>query len=251
MLAIVNQICADIGGTADLVAAQPDQWPEGGCSARLEFPDNNLEAAGVRQVAAGSWTPSNASVGIISRAAWRRSEIDSAFRTSGLAVRRWDFSVDDPATLGFIRDLVTRLPRGASIQDARNAALASAEPADVDTKEQLEDAFDVLLQTTHSTIRAALQEVRVTDPREPVGPGVHLLNGHTGKGQQFDWVIVVGSEEGHLPGGRARSVASLAEEERTLLVMLSRARHGVVTTRVMSTKGSSAPISRSPVDGGG
>jgi DNA helicase-2/ATP-dependent DNA helicase PcrA len=247
VLAIVNQISADIGGTADLVAAQPDQWPEGGCSARLEFPDNNLEAAGVRQVAAGVLDAiPNASVGIISRAAWRRSEIDSAFRTSGLAVRRWDFSVDDPATLGFIRDLVTRLPRGASIQDARNAALASAEPADVDTKEQLEDAFDVLLQTTHSTIRAALQEVRVTDPREPVGPGVHLLNGHTGKGQQFDWVIVVGLEEGHLPGGRARSVASLAEEERTLLVMLSRARHGVVTTRVMSTKGKFGPYQPKP-----
>ncbi|MFZ2166775.1 MAG: ATP-dependent helicase [Propionibacteriaceae bacterium] len=247
VLAIVNQISADIGGTADLVAAQPDCWPEGGCSARLEFPDKNLEASGVHELAAAilQATP-DASIGIICRAAWRRTEIDSAFRTSGLPVRRWDFSVDDPATLGLIRDLATRLPRGATVQDARDAALASADQADVDTKEQLEDAFDVLMQTTHPTIRAALQEIRITDPREPVGPGVHLLNGHTGKGQQFDWVVVVGLEEGHIPGRRATSDAELAEEERTLLVMLSRARHGVAVTRVTSTMGKFGPYRPSP-----
>ena len=30
-------------------------------------------------------------------------------------------------------------------------------------------------------------------------PGVHLLTGHIGKGQQFDWVIVIGAEEGCIP----------------------------------------------------
>lgn len=64
-------------------------------------------------------------------------------------------------------------PRGASVQNARDAALADADPADVDTREQLEDAFDVLLQTTHPTIQAALHEIRIADSRGPVGPGVH------------------------------------------------------------------------------
>ena len=68
--------------------------------------------------------------------------------------------------------------------------------------------------------------------------GVHLLNAHIGKGQQFDWVFVPGVEENHLPDKRNTSPAQLAEEYRVLLVMLSRARHGIVLTRSRTRKGS-------------
>jgi len=54
---------------------------------------------------------------------------------------------------------------------------------------------------------------------------VHLLTGHVGKGQQFDWVFVAGLEEGVLPDFRSDD---LNEEARILSVMISRARHGVV-----------------------
>ena len=65
-------------------------------------------------------------------------------------------------------------------------------------------------------------------------PGIHLLTGHTGKGQQFDWVIVVGAEDGTMPDFRANTRETIAEEARVLSVMLSRARHGVVLSYALS-----------------
>jgi DNA helicase-2/ATP-dependent DNA helicase PcrA len=61
-------------------------------------------------------------------------------------------------------------------------------------------------------------------------PGLHLLNGHVGKGQQFDWVFVVGLEEGYLPDFRETTSEGRQEELRILSVMISRARHGVALT---------------------
>jgi DNA helicase-2/ATP-dependent DNA helicase PcrA len=58
--------------------------------------------------------------------------------------------------------------------------------------------------------------------------GVHLLNAHLGKGQQFDWVVVVGSEDGVIPDFRATRPDQINEERRVLSVMISRARHGVL-----------------------
>ncbi|WP_345311840.1 3'-5' exonuclease, partial [Kocuria gwangalliensis] len=60
--------------------------------------------------------------------------------------------------------------------------------------------------------------------------GVHLLSGHAGKGQQFDWVIVVGLEDGNVPFFEAKSEEALLEEARVLSVMMSRARHGLVVS---------------------
>ena len=73
--------------------------------------------------------------------------------------------------------------------------------------------------------------MRSYDNTQSVQPGAHLLSAHKGKGHQFDWVIVLGLEKGHLPGRQANTADALREEEQVLLVMLSRARHGVVATR--------------------
>jgi DNA helicase-2/ATP-dependent DNA helicase PcrA len=83
------------------------------------------------------------------------------------------------------------------------------------------------------------------DTDQAVTPGVHLLNAHTGKGQQFDWVFVPGLEEGHVPDFRSVSVEEVHEEQRVLLVMLSRAKTGIAVTRageLISKKGN--PYSR-------
>ena len=61
-------------------------------------------------------------------------------------------------------------------------------------------------------------------------PGIHLLSGRVGKGQQFDWVAVVGAEDGVIPDFRAKTTAAALEEARILSVMISRARHSVVVT---------------------
>ena len=54
-------------------------------------------------------------------------------------------------------------------------------------------------------------------------------------------MFVIGLEEDHLPGRRNNRGAALAEELRVLLVMLSRARHGLVVTRTQMTRGKYGP----------
>ena len=74
----------------------------------------------------------------------------------------------------------------------------------------------------------------------PIFPGVpgtrrgHLEDVvfHAGKGQQFDWVFVLGLEDGTIPDYRAQSSGSKREEARVLSVMISRARIGVFGTYI-------------------
>lgn len=88
------------------------------------------------------------------------------------------------------------------------------------------------------------------DLQEVISPGVHILNAHTGKGQQFDWVFIPGVENGNMPDFHAKGNASaLLEEKRVLLVMLSRARHGVVLSHsrtLVSKKGAPYPTEPCP-----
>jgi DNA helicase-2/ATP-dependent DNA helicase PcrA len=67
-------------------------------------------------------------------------------------------------------------------------------------------------------------------PGQPVAPGLHLLTGHKGKGQEFDWVFVLGLEDGHIPDFRSATTKDVLEELAVLHVIVSRARYGVVLT---------------------
>ena len=243
VLETVNSVSEQVDPGSSLVSARPEQWPGGGCSAALVLQDRAVEADVLARLAGGilSRDP-EASIGIIARAAWRRDGIDRAFAGEfGFPVRRWDLAIDDPEIVALIQSAVATLPRGASAKDARIAVLDAVDPADVDARELIEDAFDTLDQGDATTARAAVRSIRVADPKQTIGPGVHLLNAHTGKGQQFDWVFVVGLEEGHLPTKRSSHGEALDEEQRVLLVMLSRARHGLIVTRVHTTDGMYGP----------
>ena len=239
VLEAVNSISEQVDPESGLVSAIPEEWPGGGCSAALVLQDQAAEAAlAVRLATLIHRAVPDASIGIIARAAWRRKYIDAAFvEQTDVPVRRWEFAIDDPATVALIQSAVSALPRGASVADAKHAVLDSLDPADVDARELVDDAFNILEQSESTTARAAISSIRTADSKRSVGPGVHLLNAHTGKGQQFDWVIVVGLEEGHLPGKRNSHGDALDEEQRVLLVMLSRARHGLVVTRTCETAG--------------
>lgn len=239
VLEAVNSISEQVDPELGLVSAIPEEWPGGGCSAALVLQDQAAEAAlAVRLATLIHRAVPDASIGIIARAAWRRKYIDAAFvEQTDVPVRRWEFAIDDPATVALIQSAVSALPRGASVADARHAVLDSLDPADVDARELVDDAFNILEHSESTTARAAVSSIRTADSKRSVGPGVHLLNAHTGKGQQFDWVIVVGLEEGHLPGKRNSHGDALDEEQRVLLVMLSRARHGLVVTRTCETAG--------------
>lgn len=248
VLETVNSVSEQVDPGSSLLSAQPGQWPSGGCSAAIVFQDRTSEAEWLRRLSGEilSHDPA-ASVGIIARAWWRRVDIDRLFAEgTDFPVRRWDIAIDEPEIVALIKSTVATLPRGASISAARIAVLDAVDPADISTRELVDDAFDTLEQSDATTARGAVRSIRVSDPKETIGPGVHLLNAHTGKGQQFDWVFVIGLEEGHLPGTRNNQGEKLAEEQRVLLVMLSRARHGLVVTRRHMQDGKYRPYLATP-----
>lgn len=239
VLEAVNSISEQVDPGSGLVSAMPEEWPDGGCSAALVLQDQAAEAAlAVRLATSIHRAVPEASIGIIARAGWRREHIDRAFEKQvDVPVRRWDLAIEDPATVALIQATVSGLPRGATVADARLAVLDALDPTDVDARELVDDAFDALEQSGAATARAAIKSIKQSDPKQVVGPGVHLLNAHTGKGQQFDWTLVVGLEEGHVPGRRNSYGDALNEEQRVLLVMLSRARHGLIVTRARENDG--------------
>ena len=238
VLVIVNSIGTDLGA-AELRSARPEEWPDSGFGAAVVFSDRGEEAAEI--VGATKLLlerDPSLSIGVITRSKWRRDDIDALFATSGLPMRRWDLAVDDPRILQLVRDAMKQLPRGVGFEEARDGVLEVIDPADVDTIEQVEEVFDHLETTGLASPRAALNSLRSSgDPQQAISPGVHLLNAHTGKGQQFDWVFVVGLEERHIPDRRNMVGDLLTEEERVLLVMLSRARHGLVVTSIRTQDG--------------
>ena len=242
VLALVNSIGTQLGATA-LHSARADRWPDAGFGTTTVFRDFADEASQIVSAARLllERNPS-LSVGVITRSGWRRKVIDEHFAASNLPIRRWDLAVDDPRVLQLVRDAMSQLPRGVGFEAARDGVLDTVDPSDVDTIEQVDEVFNFLDQTGLSTPRAALQTLRSTgEPQLAVSPGVHLLNAHTGKGQQFDWTFVVGLEEKHIPDRRSSQGAALAEEMRVLLVMLSRACHGLVVTSVRTLDGQYGP----------
>ena len=51
----------------------------------------------------------------------------------------------------------------------------------------------------------------------------------------FDWVFVVGLEEGHVPSAYSKTGEELLEEQRVLMVMVSRARRGIFLSHARET----------------
>jgi DNA helicase II / ATP-dependent DNA helicase PcrA len=110
------------------------------------------------------------------------------------------------------------------------------DPTDVTTSDELSSACDELRDLIAGGMTAgdAVATCRSSaSPGAPVAPGLHLLTGHRGKGQEFDWVVVIGLEEGHVPDFRSEADP---EELRVLHVMVSRARYGLVVTYSRQTQ---------------
>ena len=134
VLEAVNSISEQVEPGSSLVSAKPEEWNDEGCSAALVLQDQAVEAAlAVRLATSIHDTEPEASIGIITRAGWRRNYIDDAFdKQTSVPVRRWDLAIEDPATVALIQATVSGLPRGATVNDARLAALDTLDPSDVD-----------------------------------------------------------------------------------------------------------------------
>lgn len=232
VLQAVNAVAADLGATRTLASHDPDAWPDGGHSVAIAFQDEDAEAlALVDLIRSLSEARPQWSIGIVTRSDWRGREVGAALARAGLPTTHWDAPLESPEVVSVLHRALQRYPTSATVGQMAELLLEDLETEDPDHRSDVEGALEALARTGASTFHAAMRTVRSVNDEAPVHPGVHLLNAHRGKGHQFDWVVVLGLEEKHLPDKRASNSGALREEEQILLVMLSRAKHGMVATR--------------------
>lgn len=236
VLSVVNALDPLTGGQP-LTCANPASWPSSGLAALVQHDHAETEADWIVRASKAilSRAP-HQRIGVIARTAGRRAFADAAFAASDIEPFRWDDGVVDTDTARVVKamlasfDLVGFTTAGDKVAFLREAARFES-IADVDGRKNLADA----LSWVHDRLDEALDpaeiraRIRTGDSDALINKaGVHLLTGHAGKGQQFDWVFIAGLEEGILPDFRATTADEMAEEARVLSVMVSRARHGVI-----------------------
>lgn len=251
VLAAVNALIPITLGS-ELACAAPDTWPSGGIAAEVHHQSADSEAEWLVKVAKAilSRAPGQR-IGVISRIGSRRRFADAAFAAvSGFEVHRWDDGVLDTDTARRVRSTL------ANVDSA--AVLTSKDPIealrDLAGFHELQDPADrlALADALSWVLELLTQGLAATDiaKRVRVGnnstlltrPGVHLLSGHAGKGQQFDWVFAIGVEDGNVPFFEAKTPEALLEEARVLSVMMSRARHGVVLSHATAVPAPSGTV---------
>ena len=251
VLDAVNALVPLTLGTA-LSCAAPASWPSGGIAAEVAHVSADAEAAWVVQVAEDilSRAP-NQRIGVISRIGSRRRFADDAFAAqTRMPVHRWDDGVLDTETARRVRTVLAALDAsevtaaGDPIEYLREFASFDQvqDPAD---RIALADALSWALDLINhgSTPTEISRRIRVGDNSTLLTkPGVHLLSGHAGKGQQFDWVVVVGTEDGVVPFFDAQTDEALLEEVRVMSVMMSRARHGLVLSHAVSVSAATGRV---------
>lgn len=234
VLAVVNPVAGWMG-SPPLTAAYPDRWCEGGASCAVcrfatEEAESQWIVATARSILARD--PA-ATIGVIARSRFRRVSVDAAFAAvADVPSTQWDLAVENPQIVDLLRSVAKGLSSTAPVADLEGRALAGVPIADPETRQDVVAAVEQLkvFASVTGSIAEAFARLPVRDPSAAIGPGVHLLSAHTGKGQQFDWVFIPGFEGGHIPDFRSKTTDELREELRVLLVMLSRARHAVVLT---------------------
>jgi DNA helicase II / ATP-dependent DNA helicase PcrA len=246
VLEMVNALAPFTGGQ-HLRSADPALWPAGGLAGLAAFRDTAAEAAFAREFAATVLRKApHHRIGVIARTANRRRFADAAFADSTLSWYRWDDPLLDTDTAKAMRALLTTLsPAELSIAPDMLRYLHHVSRlesvTDPDLKKSLAEALawtsDLLQEGANpGELRARIKTG--DDGTLLTTPGVHLLSGHAGKGQQFDWVVILGAEEGCIPDFRAKTEPQKAEEARVLSVMISRARHGVILTHAAAVEDS-------------
>ena len=258
VLTAVNSLNSLTGGQT-LTAATPDSWPSGGLAAYRQFDRTQEEAKYIKNLC--SWILSEGRapqqrIGISARLKRRRQLVDEMIAASGLPYCIWDDGVLDKSIAQKIRSML----RGLSLSEFHSAddplaflrqAVAFDNEQDPDERTALSSAVDWCLDLLQKDLNpdTILSRIQIGDNDSLITrAGVHLLTGHAGKGQQFDWMVVIGLEEDYLPSYQAIQAgdnsAMMGEEARTLAVMLSRARHGVLVTSSSVISGDFIPNTR-------
>lgn len=237
VLRTVNRLAAEMQAT-QLECADPDRWVDDGHVIAFVSHDTVEEAASLLELIAGIVQDGTATVGILLRRSSRADSLRASARQLGVAYEDWALATHVPAVVELLHKLH---PRAAKIGATDSEALAhldalcreALDPDDADTLDELSSAIEQLQEVIAdgTSLDDAMAGCRVSgDPEAPVAPGLHLLTGHKGKGQEFDWVIILGLEVGHIPDFRNEGPDDITEELRVLHVMASRARYGLAFT---------------------
>lgn len=253
VLRIVSAISVRLGGTSISAAIDsPIKTP--GWTAVEHFDNPSDEARRLLELVS-EWTDDNPamSVAVIARAKHRRETLDELIRERDVPVEVWDYPVHRPSVVTMLgRHVASAVSkageRADGVQELYLLCLESTGIEDHDVLDELAEATDALLDLVEDDpLTEVVKRIRsAADPNAPAGPGLHLLNAHVGKGQQFDRVVVLGLEDGHVPYYRARTPEEIADELAVLHVMISRARDAVLFTHCRDVPYQGSPWLRKP-----
>lgn len=253
VLAVVNALTPIVGGSR-LTSADPMSWPGGGITGERVFDDTKSEAEWILKFTrAVLHRAPDHRIAAISRTKPRRRFLDELMAdVVDTPWFRWDDPVLDSQAGQILRSVLGRVsPRQFDAADSPLDYLwglaKGPDLQDPSTREALTAALGwaVDLLAEGAGIAEIRKRIKIGDGETLLNaPGLHLLTGHVGKGQQFDWVIVVGMEDGTIPDFRAKSETTQREEARVLSVMLSRARHGAFMSRSKNVATASGDLRR-------
>ncbi|MFD5225701.1 UvrD-helicase domain-containing protein [Microbacterium sp. NPDC058342] len=241
VLKVVNTVSADLGAPA-LEAARPEQWGKsGGHAYAAGYPNDAAEADGIVELTdyLAEKYPDDR-IGVICRAEYRRGALERAYDRAKHQPQFWDIALDTPRVARLLklhaRHVDPDVPFTDQVDDLQERACAAIPPTDIETLREVHEACEQLreYENAETSVPALVSRIRDHQVVATITPGVHVLNAHVGKGQQFDWVIVMGLEDGHVPSSYSKTPAAILEEERILLVMVSRARKGLFLTHASS-----------------
>lgn len=243
ILAAVN-VVARLQGQVELECADPTAWNTDGEVEMLSFDTaadegDRLVAAMTRSLA----TNQKLTIGVITRRGTRADQLRESLEAVGVDFEDWRDAAHNRQIVRLLRRKLK--PALAASDDPKEqiralSALCRQEltPEDGELLDDLEDALATATEAVDAgeELQEWVKRCREVPPRDaPVGPGIHLLTAHSGKGQQFDWVVALGLEEDVLPDFREvrkGTKAAIDEELRVLHVMVSRARTHLTLTRV-------------------
>lgn len=238
VLAAVNSLIPLTNGT-HLTAADEASWPGGGLFATSRFKTAEDEADWIANLAGrlASKVP-HQRIGIMARTEKRRKFVEVTLDGKGVDYMRWDDGVLDTDTARAMRSMLDQFnlsayERASSKISFLRESSGLEEIAESSTRKSLGEALGWCYELLRDGISPNEIRARIkvgNDDTLVTKPGVHVLNGHAGKGQQFDWVMIVGAEDEFIPFRLATTAEEQAEEAKILSVMISRARHGVFVT---------------------
>ena len=185
----------------------------------------------------------------------RRDEFLERARAVGVEVETWDHPLHRPEVVQLLRRhldgvLATVADARQQVEELYLRCFAEVPAENANTLIDLRDAADELVDLIgDDDLRTLVDRIRISsDVDVPVGPGVHVLTGHMGKGQGFDKVVIIGFEEGQIPSffvkGLSDDDPAVLEELALLHVMASRAKEELVLTICQRVNGYSQKPSR-------